>query len=292
MKLGKINELSIANTAYASVLGHIDTPPVSLYVAGALPETRRISVAIIGSRRPTAYGEEVTHRLAKDLASYGVVIISGLALGVDAIAHEACLEAGGTTIAVMANGLHRIYPSSHTGLAQRIVQNGGAVLTEQPAGYEARPYDFLARNRLVSGLADAVVVTEATQKSGTLSTIAHALAQNKEVFAVPGPITSLLSAGPNKLLQQGAHVALRAEDILHVIAPQLLDVKTTSQTRLVLGDTPAEAAIIALIQKGTRDAEVLQTQSKLPASEFLQTLTMMELKGSIRALGANHWTTS
>jgi DNA processing protein len=292
MKLGKINKLSIANTAYASVLTHIDIPPASLFIAGVLPNTRRISVAIIGSRRPTAYGEEVTHRLAADLSRYGVVIISGLALGVDAIAHTACLDAGGTTIAVMANGLHRIYPSSHTGLAKQITEHGGAVITEQEAGYEAKPYDFLARNRLVSGLADAVVVTEATQKSGTLSTVAHALAQNKEVFAVPGPITSLLSAGPNKLLQQGAHVALRAEDILQIIAPELLDVKTTRQTRLILGDTPAETAIITLIQKGTRDGEVLQKKSQLSASEFLQTLTIMELKGSIRALGANRWTTS
>ena len=292
MKLGKINELSIANTAYASVLTHIDIPPASLFIAGVLPNTRRISVAIIGSRRPTAYGEEVTHRIATDLSRYGVVIISGLALGVDAIAHTACLDTGGTTIAVMANGLHRIYPSSHAGLAKQITEHGGAVITEQEAGYEAKPYDFLARNRLVSGLADAVVVTEATQKSGTLSTVAHALAQNKEVFAVPGPITSLLSAGPNKLLQQGAHVALRAEDILQIIAPELLDVKTTRQTRLILGDTPAETAIITLIQKGTRDGEVLQKKSQLSASEFLQTLTIMELKGSIRALGANQWTTS
>lgn len=119
----------------------------------------------------------------------------------------------------MAGGLHAVYPATHRGLAQQIITQGGALISEYAPGVEARPYSFLARNRLVSGLADAIIVTEATERSGTLSTVAHALEQNKEVFAVPGPITSLLSAGPNKLLQQGAHVALEAQDILNVIAP-------------------------------------------------------------------------
>lgn len=290
MNLGKINELSIANSAYVSVLKHITPSPSSLFFVGSLPEKRRISVAIVGSRRPSAYGQEVTQQLARDLARYGVVIVSGLALGVDAIAHTACIEVGGTTIAVMANGLHRVYPASHLGLARQIVAKDGAIVSEQPTGYEARKYDFLARNRIVSGLADAIIVTEATRKSGTLSTVAHALEQNKEVFAVPGPITSLLSVGPNLLLQQGAHVALSAEDILRVIAPDLLDVKTTKQTRLVLGDTSAEARIISLIQEGTRSADELQQLLKIPSSEFLQTLTAMELKGTIRPLGGNRWT--
>lgn len=289
MKTKKINKLSIVNTAYASVLEHIETPPKYLYGMGALPEKRRISVAIVGSRRPTAYGEEVTRRLAKDLARFGVIIISGLAFGIDAVAHRACLEAGGTTVAVLAGGLHRIYPASHDSLAHEIVKAGGAVISEQELGYEARRYDFLARNRLVSGLADAVVVTEATEKSGTLSTVAHALEQNKEVFAVPGPITSLLSAGPNSLLRQGAHLATSAEDILRVIAPELLDVKTTQQRQLVLGDTPQEVSIITALQRGERDGDRLLTMSGLSSKEFLQTLTMLELKGTIRALGGNQW---
>lgn len=289
MKPGKINKLSIVNNAYASVLERIETPPKQLHVIGALPEKRHISVAIVGSRRPTAYGEEVTQRLARDLARYGVVIISGLALGIDAVAHRACLEAGGTTIAVLAHGLHRIYPASHANLARSIVEKGGAVISEQELGYEARRYGFLARNRLVSGLADAVIVTEATEKSGTLSTVAHALEQNKEVFAVPGPITSLLSAGPNSLLRQGAHLASSAEDILRVIAPELLDVKTTQQSRLILGDTPQEVSILTALQRGERDGDTLLVMSGLSAKEFLQTLTMMELKGTIRPLGGNQW---
>lgn len=288
MKIRKINKQSIVNNAYVSVLTHIDAPPAQLYMAGDLPVARRPTVAIVGSRKPTPYGIEVTHRLAYDLAKSGVVIVSGLAYGIDAAAHKAALEAGGTTIAVLAGGLHRIYPATHSGLAREIIEKGGTIISEQEEGVEAHKYHFLARNRLVSGLADAVIVIEATDRSGTLSTVAHALAQNKEVFAVPGPITSLLSVGPNRLLQQGAHVALEARDILDVIAPQL----AFSQQRLPLGDTAAEVRIIELITGGVRDGDTLCAQSGLDSSEFLQTLTMMELKGSIRPLAGNRWTVS
>lgn len=285
MKIGKINTLSIANSAYASVLQHINAPPHHLYIAGALPQERRPTVAIVGTRKPTPYGIEVTQRLAFDLAKQGVIIVSGLAYGIDATAHKAALEAGGTTIAVLAGGLHRIYPAGHVGLAQEIVQKGGAIISEEELGVEAHRYHFLARNRLVSGLADAVIVTEAAHRSGTLSTVAHALTQNKEIFAVPGPITSLLSVGPNRLLQQGAHVALEARDILEVIAPHL----KPTQTVLPLGDTPLEVTIIKLIQNGLRTGDELQKQSKATPSDFLQTLTMMELKGTVRSIGGGRW---
>ena len=138
----------------------------------------------------------------------------------------------------------------------------------------------------MSGLADAILVTEAADKSGTFSTVAHALEQNKEVFAVPGPITSLLSAGPNRLLQQGAHVATSAEDILQVIAPELV----AGQKKFVLGNTPLEARIIELIQQGIREGDELLRQSNVEASEFSQALTMMELHGTVRSLGGNIWT--
>lgn len=285
MKIGKINKLSIVNTAYVSATQHIPTPPKQLFVAGELPLKRRPTVAIVGSRKPTPYGVEVTHRLAHDLAKSGVVVISGLAYGIDAIAHKAALEAGGTTIAVLANGLHKIYPAAHKGLAEEIVAKGGAIISEQELGVEAHKYHFLARNRLISGLADAVIVTEATEKSGTLSTVAHALEQNKEVFAAPGPITSLLSAGPNRLLQRGAHVALTARDILDVIAPELKPV----QTHLALGSTELETRIIALIQKGIRSGDILLQESESSPQDFSQALTMLELNGVIKNIGGNQW---
>ena len=286
MYLGKINKQSIAISGFTSVLETIHTPPKQLYIIGSLPTNRPPTVAIIGSRKPTPYGADVTHKLASDLARSGVVVISGLALGIDAIAHTAALEAGGTTIAILANGLHKVYPVSHAGLARDIIAKGGAIISEYEAGVEARPYFFLARNRLVSGLADAVIVTEATERSGTLSTVAHALEQNKEVFAVPGPITSLLSAGPNRLLQQGARVALEAKDILEVIAPHLL----AKQSSLPLGYTNLETRIISLLQQGIRDGELLKQQSNSQTGEFLRALTMLELNGTIRSVGANQWT--
>ena len=285
MKIQKINRQSIGISGFTSVLETIPVPPKELFYKGTLPAKRVPTVAVIGSRKPTPYGIEVTRRIAYDLAKQGVVIISGLAYGVDAVAHKAALEAEGTTIAVLAGGLHKLYPAPHAQLANDIVRSGGALISEREPGYEARRYDFLARNRLVSGLADAIVVTEATEKSGTLSTVAHALEQNKEVFAVPGPITSLVSVGPNRLLQQGAHVALSAEDILRVIAPDI----HKSQARLPLGDTEIEVRIIGLIQSGVSDGDVLLQQCTVSPAEFSQALTMMELKGSIVPLGGNRW---
>jgi len=285
MKISKINRQGIVSNTFLSPLLEITKPPLELFIKGNLPISRPPVVAIIGTRRPTAYGREITQILAADLAKSGVVVVSGLASGIDTIAHTATLEAGGITIAVLAQGLQSIYPASNKGLAERIMKNG-ALITEYDMGEEAMKYHFLARNRIVSGLADAVIVTEAADKSGTFSTVAHALQQNKEVFAVPGPITSLLSAGPNRLLQQGAHVALSANNILEVIAPELV----AGQRTFVFGDTLLEARIIALIQKGVRDGDELLAKSEATPSDFLETVTMMELKGTLKALGGNRWT--
>lgn len=283
MKLGKINRLSIVDSPFTSILTTIDTPPRELYICGVLPEKSR-TVAIVGSRRPTPYGIEVTRKLAYDLAKAGITVISGLAYGIDAVAHQAALDAGGTTIAVLANGLHRVYPARHTGLAEKIIQSGGAIISEMPPGQEARGYHFLARNRIISGLADAVIVTEATEKSGSLSTTSHAIMQHKELFAVPGPITSLLSIGANKLLKQGAHPVTSAQDVLERIAPLLAVARPEP-----LGDTPEEEAIIALLKKGVRDGDELQRQSLLSPQVYLQTLTMLELKEVVRPLGGDRW---
>lgn len=284
MKIGKINKLSIVNNGYVSALKNVPSPPLNIYYKGILPENRQPTIAVIGPRKPTEYARTVTHQFATALAKSGVIIVSGLAFGVDAIAHQATLEAGGTTIAVLAGGLDKIYPSSHKELAQKIISQGGALISEKEAGYEARPYDFLSRNRLVSGLADAVLIPEAAIRSGTLSTVRHAIEQGKTVFVIPGPITSAMSAGSNIYLQSGAHVALRPEDILEIIAPDKI-----IQTKLPLGDTPQEAAILKHIHGGTSDGEALLEKCGISISEFLQTMTILEIKGSIRALGGNKW---
>jgi DNA processing protein len=285
----KINTISPDEHGFLQIISTIALKPKMLYFVGTLPTERFPEVkvvAVVGTRKPTSYGKEVTFNLAYKLAAKGVIIVSGLALGIDAIAHKAALEAGGTTIAVLANGLDSIYPESHRQLALRIVDNGGALISEYPPGTLARDFQFLARNRIISGLCDAVVVTEAASRSGTLATVAHALDQNREVFAVPGNITSPMSVGPNRLIQQGAHPATSAEDILQVIAPQLL----TLQTTLNLGTNPMEILLIDLIKSGIRDGDDLQQASKLIASDFSQTLTMLEIQGLIRGLGSNKWT--
>lgn len=260
--------------------------PKKLYYIGTLPEHRVPTVAIVGTRKPTPYGTEVTSRIAGDLAKRGVVIVSGMALGIDAIAHRAALDAHGMTIAVQANGLSKLTPATNRQLGEDIVSHGGAIISEYEPTIPARDFQFLARNRIVSGLSDAVLITEASARSGTLNTARHALEQGKEVFVIPGNITSPQSAGCNSLLKQGATPVTCAEDILEVIAPELLK----PQTQLALGDNPLQTKIIQLLQSGTRDGDELQRLSESDAGQFATELTMMELSNTIRALGANQWT--
>lgn len=282
----KINRTTPDYKEFLKVTAHIAKPPKSLYFIGKLPESRIPSVAIVGTRKPSSYGREVAHRFAFELAQKGIVIISGLALGTDSIAHRGTLEAGGTTIAVLANGLPEIYPATHADLGKQIVESGGAIISEYEPHSRARPYQFLERNRIVSALSDAVIIVEAAARSGTLNTAMHALEQGKDVFVVPGNITSPLSAGCNALLKQGAHPATCIEDILEIIAPNI----ETEQAQLPLAATPLEAKIIELLQAGVRDGDELHAQSSVPAAEFGNALTMMEINGQIRSLGANRWT--
>ena len=282
----KINQLSPQSNKFTQIITTIAVVPDTLYYIGNLPTDRAPTVAIVGTRRPTTYGTEVTTALAGDLARKGVIIVSGMALGVDGLAHRAALEQGGVTIAVQANGLDRLYPSSHRQLGEDIVRNGGAILSEYDPGTPSYPNQFLERNRIVSGLSDAVLITEAAARSGTLNTAMHALDQNKHVFVVPGNITSPLSAGCNALLKQGATPVMSAEDILEVIAPHLLE----EQPQLALGDNPLQTKILTLLQQGIRDGDELQQLTKATASDFATELTMMELNGHIRGLGANQWT--
>lgn len=286
INLMKINKISPDDHDFLQMTSGIAKPAKSLYFIGKLPKTRQPTVAIVGTRRPTAYGKEVTYRLAHDLASRGIIIISGLAIGVDGIAHQAALDAGGTTIAVLGNGLGSIYPAKHRDLAKNILASGGALISEYEPDVLARDFHFLERNRLVSGLSDAVLITEAARRSGTLNTAAHAIEQGREVFVVPGNITSPLSAGCNHLLRSGATPATSAEDIIEIIAPTL----SPGQQTLPLGNTPEETTIISLLQSGLRDGDELQRTSGIDASTFSTTLTMMEINGTIRSLGANQWT--
>ena len=286
----EINRIRPDEHIFTKRLASIANPPKSLCFMGKLPTSGAPVVAIVGSRKPSVYGREVTEQLAGDLATAGCIIVSGLALGIDGIAQKAALEAGGTVIGVIPNELPDISPQTNYKLAMNIIKNGGAILSEwkKGDGKVVNRWSFLERNRLVSGLADAVIITEAAERSGTLNTAAHALSQGRDVFAVPGNITSPLSAGCNALLKQGAYPATEAKDILQIIAPEQL--KKPDQSQLPLGSSPEETIIINLITSGVRSGDQLQQQSGLSASNFSTTLTMLEINGVIKPLGANNWT--
>ena len=285
----EINRICPDEHIFTQRLASIANPPKSLCFMGTLPTSGAPVVAIVGSRKPSAYGREVTEQLASDLAKAGCIIVSGLALGIDGIAQRAALEAGGTVIGVIPNELPDISPQTNYKLAMNIIKNGGAILSEwkKGDGKVVNRWSFLERNRLVSGLADAVIITEAAERSGTLNTAAHALSQGRDVFAVPGNITSPLSAGCNALLKQGAYPATEAKDILQIIAPEQL--KKPDQNQLPLGSSPEETIIINLIASGVRSGDQLQQQSGLSASNFSTALTMLEINGVIKPLGANNW---
>ena len=268
-------------------------------------------VAIVGARRNTRYGEEVAYKMAYELAKKGVIIVSGMAFGIDSIAHQGCLDAGGTTVAVLGTPIDQIYPTQHKPLAKEIVEKGGAVISEYaprnvskkaplaPGEYldkitGERTYDpkssFLHRNRLISGLADIVVVVEAAEKSGSLNTAAHALEQGKEVFAVPGNITSPYSQGCNKLIRQGANPYTEPSDLLRLLFPEAYVQKRKKSTQtLLFGDTDEETAVLLALSKGLRNGEEIMQALHLPASDFNQIVTLLEIKGQIRSLGANNW---
>ncbi len=264
----------------------IFNPPKNLNYIGDLPEPEAPVVAIVGSRKPTTYGRQIAQQISYDLAKQGVIIVSGLALGIDAIAHKACLEVGGTTVAVLGSGLNHITPHTNRSLAKRILEAGGAIISEYPDDHPALPHQFLERNRIVSGLADAVIVIEAAKRSGTLSTAAHALNQNREIFAVPGSVLSPMSVGCHNLIKQGAQLITSAEDVLSALG---VTQSIGEQIKLPIVSDPQQAKILELIASGLHDGDQIMTKAKLTPDEFNFQLTMLEINGYITPLGANNW---
>jgi DNA processing protein len=258
--------------------------PEQLYVTEAFTALlERPIVSIVGSRKVSAYGREITTTLARQLAEQGVVVMSGLAFGVDSIAHQACLDAGGATIAILPGPLTDIYPHSHYNLAKRILKHGGALASEYSTGTGVMKYQFIARNRLIAGLADAVVITEAAANSGSLHTANFALEQGTDVFAMPGNITSQTSVGTNNLLKTGAIAVTSAADIL-----QRLGINAAAPAKAT-SDIPSEQTILDLLYEGLRHGAEIFERSQLEISQFNQSLTMLEITGKVKALGGNQW---
>ena len=264
----------------------IHSAPKQLFLLGELIKPDEKCITIVGARKSTNYGREVTEMLASDLTRAGAVMVSGLALGIDSIAHKACLDAGGRTIAVMPCGLDEIYPATHRNLAKEILARGGTLLSEYDVGTPALKQHFIARNRLVSGLSKAVIVIEAAQRSGTLITAGFALDQNRDVFALPGNITSPNSVGTNTLIESGAQIITSSERLIEQLG------LTSAPKRSLSGESDQENTILALLEEGVRDGYELQIKSQIDVTEFNQTITMMEITGKIRAHGANQWTIS
>ena len=273
--------ITLQDADYPALLKEIpDAPPV-LYVKGTLQAADRWAVAFVGTRRATVYGREMTRRLVEPLVGAGITIISGLALGIDAVAHRAALEAGGRTIAVLGCGIDRVYPPEHRKLAAAITRNG-ALITEFPPGTPPEAKNFPVRNRIISGLSLGVVVVEAPKRSGALLTANVALDQDREVFAVPGNATSSPSVGANLLIQSGAKLVLRAQDILDELNLDYTAVETRTRVQTLVPDDPVEAQLAALLSDEPTHIDDLFQQSGLPFTQVSSTLMLMELKGLVQ----------
>lgn len=263
-------------------LQHIPQAPKHLYIQckdwRALATTPR--VALVGSRRISPYGKAVTEQFSQEFARAGVTTVSGLAIGTDSLVHRTTLTAGGATIAVLPGGLHQIYPRHNLDLADAIVQQGGALISEYDHAYVPQKWTFVERNRIVSGLAAALIVIEAAEKSGTLHTAAFALDQGIPVFAVPGAITSPTSKGTNRLIQMGAIPAISVADILTHLG--LVTAKTTAAKA---PDHP----ILQALSRGIQDGHELLQDTGMDVQRFNQELTILEIQGHIRPLGGNQW---
>jgi DNA processing protein len=267
---------------YPARLKEIDQAPPVLYLRGELRPEDGWAVAIVGTRRVTVYGRQVAEEIAACLAANGVVVVSGLARGVDAIAHDAALKAGGRTYAVLGSGVDRIYPPEHTRLAERIIAQG-AVISDYPPGTPPDGVNFPPRNRIISGLSTAVVVIEAGETSGALITASFAGDQGRDVFAVPGNIHAPQSIGTNRLIQQGAHPLLKPEDLLEEL--DLLQVPQKRAARTILPADAVEAQLYAWLGSEPIHVDEIRTLSGLPIEIVSATLTVMELKGMVRQVG-------
>lgn len=280
----KLQVITIDDQIYPPLLKEIADPPVLLYYHGQIPRDQP-AVAIVGSRRCTSYGQTVAQELTRELALTGVIIVSGLAIGIDGVVHRAVVEAKMPTIAVLPCGLDKIYPASHGQLAREIIQTGGAIISELAPGVEAVQYNFPVRNRIIAGLSLGVVVIEATEKSGSLLTAKSALDYNREVFAVPGSIFSANSAGCHGLIKMGAKLTATAQDVIEEL--NLEDKKSEIIAKKIIPDTKEEAIILGHLSSEPVHVDELTRLTNLPIYQLNSSLMMMEMKGKIRNLGGN-----
>jgi len=271
---------------YPRRLEEIEQPPPVLYLRGTLIDEDQWAVAIVGTRRVTPYGRQVAEDIAGSLTSNGITIVSGLARGTDAIAHQAALRNGGRTLAVLGNGVDRIYPPEHSKLAEKIIGHG-AVISDYPPGTAPEAANFPPRNRIIAGLSQAVIIVEAGEKSGALITAAFAAEQGREVFAVPGNIHAVQSKGTNLLIREGAHILLDSQDVLETL--NFAQVSQQRVARVVLPSDSTEAHLYKILGREPLHVDEIQRISDLPIEQVTATLTLLELKGMIRQVGGMNY---
>lgn len=277
-----IDLITLEDATYPHLLAQIPNPPPLLYLRGTLSPFDEWAVAIVGTRSPTSYGKEATRQIGSGLARQRVTIVSGLAMGIDSVAHKTALEAGGRTIAVLGSGVDVIYPERNEQLATEIIENG-AIISEYAPGTRPNALNFPPRNRIISGLALATLVVEGGIKSGALITSSFAADHGRDVFAVPGSIFSKISEGPNNLIRNGAGLVTNAEDILQAL--NLLTAPIQQEVSLAMPDDPTEAKLLTYLSKEPQHADLICRASGLTTSLVLSTLGMLELKGYIRQVG-------
>jgi DNA processing protein len=281
-----VRALTWLDSDYPPHLLQIADPPPVLYVRGQLTHEDEWAVAVVGTRRASAYGKTVTLRLTGDLAANHVTIVSGLARGIDGEAHRAALKAGGRTIAVLGCGLDLIYPPEHRQLARDILKNG-AIVSEYSLGTRPEASNFPPRNRIISGLSLGVLVVEAGLKSGALITADFAADQGREVFAVPGNLYARSSVGTNRLIQDGAKLVLGAEDILEEL--NLMLVAQQNEVRAVVPETETEALLLQYLSLEPKHVDDISLQAGLPIADVTSNLALMELKGMVRQAGGMNY---
>ena len=275
---GEISFISSKDKKYPSELLQTPWPPKGLYIKGNFAGDGP-RVAIVGTRRCTSYGRDVAFKIAETLGREGIIIVSGLALGIDAAAHEGALAGRGVTWAVLGSGLKNIYPKAHMGLAKKIISEGGALISEYPQDLQARKHTFPERNRIVAGLAKLIIVIEAPEKSGALITARLALEAGREVGVVPGDVSRANFLGSNRLLREGAHPILNAEDAMYLIG-----IEPSNETpRLDKFDEIAESILQCLNSPKSADEIILET--KLKPQLVSQKLMELELKNIIKSAG-------
>jgi DNA processing protein len=282
----QVNLVTWPDENYPRRLKEIDQSPPVLFVRGELCTADEWAVAVVGTRRISSYGRQVAEQVGAFLAHNGVTVVSGLARGVDSAAHQAAMNAGGRTLAVLGCGVDRIYPPENRRLAQQIIESG-AIISDYPLGTQPESYNFPPRNRIISGLSIAVVIVEAGESSGAVITSTFAAEQGREVFAVPGNIYAPQSKGTNKLIQQGAHPLLQPEDLLEALNLTLATEQQAART--VLPADATEAKLFEVLTHEPTHVDEICAITDLPVSQVSASLTLMELKGLVRQVGNMHY---